>query len=60
MKYILESVAEQMDCPFKNVKCTICQCIAWENKGDTLIESGETDETEIEEGNKYGRCRMIP
>ena len=60
MKYILESNAEQMECPFKSVKCTICQCMAWENQGDTLIENGESNRETIAKANEYGRCKLIP
>lgn len=60
MKYILESDAETTECPFKSAKCTVCQCMAWENKGDTLIESGEEDTATIEEANGYGRCKLVP
>lgn len=56
MKWIREEIAERMSCPYASRHCEVCQCMAWENKGDFLIESGCTDTEEIRLANEYGRC----
>lgn len=58
MKWMREEIAQEMKCPYALRNCEVCQCIAWENKGDYLIESGCTNTEEIRTANEYGRCTV--